>query len=82
LGDSRIRCIAGWHQIQTGHTRKQRSKPIGQRSIGDIKRKPDQSRRVLVSQAAGLSPMVSDNCFVSPARLRSSVTVCHAECGA
>ena len=79
--NDRIGRIARGNEAQAGHARKHRRKPIGKRPIRDVKRKPDRLCSVLVAQAAGLSPMVSESCFVSPARRRSSVTVCPTRSG-
>ena len=79
--NDRVGRIARGNETQARHSRKQCGKPIGERPIRDVKRKPDRLRSVLVAQAVGLSPMVSDSCFVSPARRRSSVTVCPTRSG-
>ena len=79
--NDRVGRITRCNETQAGHARKRRGKPIGKRPIRDGEPKPDRLCRVLVAQAAGLSPMVSDSCFVSPARRRSNVTVCPTRSG-
>ena len=62
--------LAGTDQPQTRHAREQCGEPVGQRRVLDDERQSDRAWCGVFAQAAGLSAMVSDTCFVSPARRR------------
>ena len=71
-----MRCyLSRTNQPQTRHAREQGGEPVGQRRVLDDEGQSDRAWCGVLAQAAGLSAMVSETCFVSPARRSPIVTV-------
>ena len=70
-----IRGLSPTNQPQTRHACEQGGEPVGQCRVLDDEGQSDWTWFSVLAQAAGLSAMVSDTCFVSPARRSPIVTV-------